>query len=137
MNLLPSVPSGPDPDKLANIKSVPEQVREMLEDLQHAKSAEQFVRKLYQRIEKFEASLDEEHEVGVKLVSFGQSVTFHVSAIGYVQPSLILFEGRTESGDPVELMQHVNQISFLLMKLERLEPEKEKSKIGFIQPDEE
>ena len=109
----------------------------MLEDLQHAKSAEQFVRKLYQRIEKFEASLDEEHEVGVKLVSFGQSVTFHVSAIGYVQPSLILFEGRTESGDPVELMQHVNQISFLLMKLERLEPEKEKSKIGFIQPDEE
>jgi len=46
---------------------------------------------------------------------------------------LIIFYGFTEKGEPVKLMQNVSQISLLLIVLPKLEPEKPKRKIGFIQ----
>lgn len=73
-------------------------------------------------ITKFDKTLDSEYEVGVKLVSFGQTVTFHVTKLGYYNPSLIRFFGLLEDGSPVELIQHVSQISFLLMALKRINP---------------
>ena len=36
-----------------------------------------------------------------------------------------------DSGAPVELIQHVSQISVLLMKLPRRDPDKPKKPIGF------
>jgi hypothetical protein len=69
--------------------------------------------------------------VGVRLVSFGQSVVFHLEQIGYWNPSLISFKGFTEDGEPVELIQHVSQISVLLTKLSRKDPTKPKKPIGF------
>ena len=81
---------------------------------------------------KFESKLDENHEVAVRLVTFGQAIIFHVSAVGYIDPSLVIFRGCTDSAELVELIQHVNQISFLLMRAQRLDPENPKQKIGFI-----
>jgi len=95
----------------------------------------------YQRLSKwiadFDASLDDAHEVGVRLVNFGQSVVFHLADMGYWNPSLISFKGCTEDGNPVELIQHVNQISILLMKLPRKDPTQPKKRIGFDSSDEE
>ena len=96
-----------------------------------ARSAGGFVKRIVRGIRAFESSLDPAHEVGIRLVSFGQTLTFHVGRIGFIEPSLIIFEGFTEAQQPVKLVQHVNQISFLLMKVERLEPEKPKKPIGF------
>ncbi len=79
--------------------------------------ASEFHKRLIKWINDFHTSLDEEHEVGVRLVSFGQSIVFHLDNIGYWNPYLISFSGITEDGQPVELIQHVNQISILLMKL--------------------
>jgi hypothetical protein len=42
-----------------------------------------------------------------------------------------------ENGDPVELIQHVSQISILLMKLKRSDPEAPKRPIGFKDWDED
>ncbi len=85
--------------------------------------ANDYYEKLAQWIIDFEAELDEEHEVGVRLVSFGDAVTFTLTDIGYHDPSLICFMGETEEGEPVELIQHVNQISILLMKQKIQDPE--------------
>jgi hypothetical protein len=94
-----------------------------------------FYSEFYQRLQKwisnFDATLDEQHEVGVRLVSFGQTFVFHLEALGYWNPSLIFFSGKTEAGEPVELIQHVSQISILLMKLPRKDPTKPKRLIGF------
>ncbi|MDB5290278.1 MAG: hypothetical protein JWL69_1519 [Phycisphaerales bacterium] len=81
-------------------------------------------------IREFDAKLDSEYEVGVRLVSFGQSVVFHLKDIGYWNPSLISFSGESEAGEPVELIQHVSQISVLLMKLPRKNPSIPKQPIG-------
>lgn len=75
--------------------------------------------------------LDNEHEVGVRLVNFGQTVVFSLEDMRYCDPSLISFIGRTQEGQPVELIQHVNQISILLMKLPRQYPTEPKKPIGF------
>jgi len=93
--------------------------------------ASEFHHRLVNWINDFHKELDEEHEVGVRLVNFGQSITFHIENIGFSNPSLISFSGRTENGEPVELIQHVTQISMLLMKMKRAKPEEPKRPIGF------
>ena len=42
------------------------------------------------RIKEFEEDLDDEHEVAVKLASFGQSITMGVTDIGYSNPSTLI-----------------------------------------------
>ena len=66
-----------------------------------------FYERLTKWIGDFEAELDDETEVGVRLVNFGQSVTFHLSNISYWNPQLIRFDGIDSSGQPVQLIQHV------------------------------
>lgn len=91
---------------------------------------------LYQQIVKeikaFESTLDDTHEVGMRLVHFGDSMQFHVTAIKYINPYLLLFFGHLDDGSPVELIQHISQLSFLIVKLKRLHPEKPKRPIGFL-----
>lgn len=117
---------------LANvpIKIMPIQKSVLVESAQ-ANYASEFHERLVKWINNFDASLDEKHEVGIRLVNFGQTVVFHLENLGYWNPSLISFSGKTDSGDPVELIQHVSQISILLMKLPRKDPGKPKGQIGF------
>jgi hypothetical protein len=76
--------------------------------------------------------LDQAHEVGVRLVNFGQTIVFSLERMGYSDPSLITFAGTMEDGQPVELVQHVSQISILLTKIARPDPSAPKRRIGFI-----
>lgn len=96
-----------------------------------ANLASAFYHRLTEWITNFDKSLDEEHEVGVRLVSFGQTIIFHLTDMSYWNPSLIRFDGVTEGGGEVELIQHVTQISILLMKLPRRDPTVPKQPIGF------
>jgi hypothetical protein len=93
--------------------------------------AHEFHTRLIEWINNFHRSLDEEHEAGARLVSFGQSVTFHIDDIGYWNPSLISFHGKNENGESVELIQHVSQISILLVALKRENLSQPKRPIGF------
>lgn len=93
--------------------------------------ASDFYKRLSQWITEFDESLDPDYEVGIRLVNFGQTIVFHLEHIGYWDPALISFSGRNEDGEPVELIQHISQISILLMKLKRTDPTKPKTKIGF------
>jgi hypothetical protein len=51
--------------------------------------------------------------------------------MGYWNPSLLFFIGVTDDGNPVQLIQHVSQISVLLMKLPRRDTSKPKQPFGF------
>jgi hypothetical protein len=99
--------------------------------LSEANSASQFYEHLATLIIDFDSKLDNDHEVGVRLVNFGQTVVFSLEDMGYCDPSLISFIGHTQDGHPVKLIQHVNQISILLMKLPRQHPTEPKKPIGF------
>ncbi len=88
---------------------------------------------LKEYISNFQASLDDEHEVGASLVSFGQQVTLHVRSVGYSTPAIITFDGVTENGDREQLIQHVSQLSFLLLAVKKLGDQPRR--IGFIDTD--
>ena len=86
-------------------------------------------------IQKFEASLDDEHEVGLMLTNFGQSVTMTVTSIGYEESVILVFKGYV-NGVMSTLIQHVSQLNFLLTAVPR-SPEHPKRRIGFSLPEEE
>lgn len=85
---------------------------------------------LMESIVEFQKTLDDEHEVGAMLSSFGQNVIMNVTGLGYANPSLIIFYGFV-NGQRCELYQHVNQINFLLMACPKAEPDKPAHRIGF------
>lgn len=66
-----------------------------------------------QYILRFQASLDNEHDVGLMLTNFGQSVLMEVTSIDYEESVLMVFHGLV-NGQPATLIQHVSQLNFLL-----------------------
>lgn len=67
-------------------------------------------------VEEFEASLDKEHEVGLLLTNFGQSVLMNVTQIGFEKSVLMVFKGFV-NGQEATLIQHINQINFMLTNI--------------------
>ena len=72
----------------------------------------------------FEAALDDEHEVGLLLTNFGQSVLMHVTDITYEKSVLMVFNGYV-NGKQATLIQHISQLNFLLTTVEK-SPERPK-----------
>ena len=100
---------------------------------QHMWADEQFqILKKY--IQAFEKSLDPEHEVGIMMTNFGQSVLMYVTQVSYEDPVLMVFKGFV-NGREATLIQHINQLNFMLTSVEK-EPDRPKRKIGFISDDE-
>ena len=91
---------------------------------------------IMERIKEFEDTLDNDHEVALRLASFGQSITLSVVDIGYSNPSTLVFHGYV--GDqPATLIQHMSQLNFLLLAVKKADPEKPPRRIGFSQPTED
>lgn len=92
--------------------------------------AEWTYERLKSYIEDFEKELDNEHQVGIKLVSFGNGNAFYVEDIGYWGPDLMCFycyDKSTES--KIQLIQNVSQVNLLLMALPVIKVVKRK--VGF------
>ena len=100
-------------------------------EAREAQSAAGCVRRLEAQIRLFESELDADHDVGIRLVNFGSEITFQVTDIGSVEPDLIIFTGRTQTGAPVRLVQQRSQLDFLLTTLERSDPDQPKRPVGF------
>lgn len=85
-----------------------------------------------QAIIDFENSLDQDHEIAIKLAAFGQTILLNVTDLGYSNPSLIHFYGYIDaSNSRAELIQHINQLNFLLLAVQKAEPGKPPRRIGF------
>lgn len=93
--------------------------------------ASDYVKRLVEYMNDYEAGLDEQHEVGLKLVNFSQTLTLHVLNIGYYNPGLVCFYCNTLDGEPAQLVQHISQISFLLTSVQRMDMTQPKRRIGF------
>lgn len=88
----------------------------------------------YERIAKsiiaFEKELDPDEEVGARLVSFGGNEVIHIDDLGYWGPDFVKFYGRTSDDRNVELIQHISQVSVMLVAV-KTEDESAK-RIGFV-----
>ncbi|MBO4895074.1 MAG: hypothetical protein J5562_09200 [Clostridia bacterium] len=96
--------------------------------LQHMWADEQFhILKHY--IQEFEQSLDDEHEVGILMTNFGQSVLMQVTEVTYENPVILVFKGFVNEREAT-LIQHINQLNFLLTTIKK-ESNRPKRQIGF------
>ncbi len=84
-------------------------------------------------IKEFEASLDEKYEVGLLLTNFGQSILMQVTDITYEESVLLVFKGIVNERQAT-LIQHINQLSFLLTTIPK-PLDKPRKEIGFSVPD--
>ena len=101
--------------------------------VQHMWVDEQF-KILRKYIQEFEESLDANHEVGIMMTNFGQSILMQVTQVSYEEPVLMVFKGLV-NGREATLIQHINQLNFMLTSMDK-EPDRPKRKIGFSSSDE-
>lgn len=100
--------------------------------IQEGSTAQNVAENLYQEILKYQSNLPETEDVAMSIVKFNESTTILVDSIGYIGYNLVRFGGKDNSGKPLELIQHVSQLNFLLMTVPKPEPEVPKRKIGFV-----
>ena len=105
-------------------------------DLRNPHLADVIYENLMEEIIDFQNDLDENHEVGVLLASFGSSVLMNVTELGYQNPDMLYFYGYV-NGNEARLIQHVSQLNFLLMSVEREDKTQPARRIGFRSSSEE
>lgn len=87
-------------------------------------------KKIVEQIRDFEADLDDEHEIALQLASFGTSMVMAVTDIGYQNPDMLYFYG-TVKGKDAQPIQHISQLNFLLLAVEKQTPNSPPRRIGF------
>ena len=100
--------------------------------IQEGSTAQIVAENLYQEILNYQANLPDTEDVAMSVVSFNHNTTILVDSIGYIGYNLVRFGGKDSEGKPLELIQHISQLNFLLTIVPKLEPEMEKRKIGFV-----
>lgn len=97
-----------------------------------ASPAESVFRRLILYIREFEAQLDQNQEIGGRMVSFGSAVQFHIVDMGYWGPDILTFDGVDERGSRMKLIQNISQLNVLLVAMPKREPEAAPQRIGFL-----
>jgi hypothetical protein len=91
--------------------------------------------RLLEHFRDFESQLDGEHEIGLRLVAFGENKLYHIIKLSYDNPDILIFGCSTDDGRPVELIQNVTQLNILLCAVPKSGPEPKR--IGFNVPSDE
>ena len=86
---------------------------------------------LMELVEEFESELNDEQEIGLKIISLGNAEIYHVLNIDYRKPYLLVFHCLTQNGIEATLIQNYSQLNFLLIALPKLDSKKSARRIGF------
>lgn len=102
-------------------------------DLAEKGLASNICRQLIRQLNEFNTALDPEHEVGICVIGVaGQGITFRPTDLEAWDPSLIIILGQsTQDGKPIQVVQHVSQLSVAFVTVPRIDPAQPKRPIGF------
>ncbi|WHP06338.1 MULTISPECIES: DUF6173 family protein [Acinetobacter] len=90
------------------------------------------IRKTFEdQVKEFEESLSDDYEVGAWLASFGNQILIIVEKIQFSEPNLIIFHGRDDQDNKLQLIQHATQLNLLLNAVKKTTEEPRKP-IGFV-----
>lgn len=82
------------------------------------------------QIREFESNLEDDYELGAWLASFGSKILIIVENIQFCEPSMVIFHGRDDRGNKLQLIQHATQLNLLLNAVKKTTDEPRK-RIGF------
>jgi Family of unknown function (DUF6173) len=94
--------------------------------------AEYAVEAILTEIADFEASLDDNHEMGMSIVGGPAGVCLHVREIYRYGTDKLVFDGVNSDGSPLRLMQHLSQLNFLMISAKKIG--ETAVRIGFHEP---
>jgi hypothetical protein len=97
-----------------------QKIQQRMAEEKHKSSAEYAISVIISEARKFEAKLDEDHEVGARLSSFGSSVLIHIRTLSAENPNIVIIDGLNENNEPVRLVQHFSQLSTLFVAVKKL-----------------
>lgn len=72
-------------------------------------------------IESFQASLDAEHEVAIRVAPFASDFRLHAREVRFSPSNLVIFVGYAADGEAVHLVQHLSQVNFMLAAAKKLQ----------------
>lgn len=81
------------------------------------------------RVRSFQHNLGDDEEIGLQLANFGLAAQLHIRSIGFQNPNLIEFHGLDPDKNEVTLVQHISQLSFMLIAVKPFKDEP--YRIGF------
>jgi hypothetical protein len=90
------------------------------------------VEAIYEEIADFEASLDENHEMGLSIVGGPAGVCLHVREVYRYGTDKLVFNGINSDGSPLRLVQHLSQLNFLMISAKKIG--ETAVRIGFHEP---
>lgn len=96
------------------------------------RAAEATFHRIVAYIREFEANLDRQQEIGARMVSFGDTVQFHIVDMGYWNPDIVTFDGVDDGGRRMKLIQNVSQLNVLLVAMPKRNEHEEPRRIGFV-----
>lgn len=100
--------------------------------IQEGSVAQIVAQNIFEEIVRYQSKLPEKDDVVMCIVQQNQSTIIHVDSIGYIGYNIIRFGGLDNSGKPLELLQHVSQLNFLLRVEPKPNSEVPKRRIGFV-----
>lgn len=105
--------------------------QELSADIQNENTAPVIAQKLYEVLCSYQESLPDEDDMVLAVAHFGETVNIIVNKVGYIGYNLIVFYGEDSYGKPQKLIQHINQLDFLLSAQPKEIPEAPRRQIGF------
>lgn len=105
--------------------------QELSADIQNENTAPVIAQKLYEALCSYQESLADEDDMVLAVAHFGETVNIIVNKVGYIGYNLIVFYGEDSYGKPQKLIQHINQLDFLLSAQPKEIPEAPRRQIGF------
>lgn len=81
-------------------------------------------------IQKFEETLDNEHEAAMGFAGGDQGV-LRIEGMGYFDPDIVTFYGSDPAGEKAQLVQHVTQLNVMLRAVPKAREQATAQRIGF------
>ena len=93
-------------------------------------AAEWAYERLILYIQKFEETLDADHEVAMGFAG-GETGVIRIEGMGFFEPDILTFYGQDGSGARTQLIQHVARLSVTLRAMPKRVEAKKPNRIGF------
>ncbi len=117
-----------DGEPVAQNQALPASIKQI--PFEQKSPAEWAYERIVLYIQEFEKQLDGDHEVGMGFAG-GDVGTLRIQGMGYFAPDLITFYGVDPDGAKMQLVQHVSQLSVMLVASAKEDAASAPSRIGF------
>lgn len=114
MNFKPPYPPLNDPEITRQLREN-YQNKELQANIMKSNNAQFIAQTIRNKLLEFQQSLSESEDIALQAVQFGTTMIIYVSEVASLGYSLVLFRGKDASGNQCELIQHINQVSVLMI----------------------